>query len=215
MKMNPLPQKVKILIVDDHLMSRQGMKDMLREQNTFDPIISEAENGAEAINLMSKEPFDLVLLDLEMPKMNGFDTLNTLRVNGNESAIIIFSFHSEELLIQRILNEGANGYISKGVNVEDLVVGITRVLNGETYFEGIDQYRTTLGSEPDRNLTKRELQILKLIAEESTNLEIAESLCISVRTVEGHKKNLTDKLSVKGSVGLTKYALKYGIAKNA
>jgi DNA-binding NarL/FixJ family response regulator len=213
--MTSLAQKVKILIVDDHLMSRQGMKDMLREQNQIDPIISEAENGAEAINLISKEPFDLVLLDLEMPKMDGFSTLSALRENGNETAIIIFSFHSEELLIQRILDEGANGYISKGVNVEGLVIGITRVLNGETYFEGIDQHRASFDSELDKELTKRELQVLKLIAEESTNLEIAESLCISVRTVEGHKKNLTDKLNVKGSVGLTKYALKYGIAKNA
>ena len=212
--MNPLSKEVKILIVDDHLMSRQGMKDMLREQNTINPIISEAVNGAEAINMLSKEPFDLVLLDLEMPKMDSFTTLNTLRENGNNSAIIIFSFHSDELLIQRVLDEGANGYLSKGVDVENLVLAITRVLNGEIYFEGLEKIKTSFNSKPDKELTKRELQILKLIAEESTNIEIAESLCISIRTVEGHKKNLTDKLNAKGSVGLTKYALKYGIAKN-
>jgi DNA-binding NarL/FixJ family response regulator len=163
--MTSLAQKVKLLIVDDHLMPRQGMKDMLREQNQIDPIISEAENGAEAINLISKELFDLVLIDLEMPKMGGFSTLSALRENGNETAIIIFSFHSEELLIQRILDEGANGYISKGVNVEDLIIGITRVLNGETYFEGVDQHRATFDFELDKELTKRELQVLKLIAE--------------------------------------------------
>ena len=139
--MNSLAQKVKILIVDDHLMSRQGLKDMLRDQNTLYPIISEAENGAEAINLMSNEFFDLILLDLEMPKMDGLTTLCTLRENGNESPIIIFSFHSEEQLIQRILNDGANGFLSKGINVEELIIAITRVLNGELYFEGIDQHR--------------------------------------------------------------------------
>ncbi|NQY10260.1 MAG: response regulator, partial [Flavobacteriales bacterium] len=78
-------------------MSRQGMKDMLREKDQLDTIVSEAENGAEAISLMSNEVFDLVLLDLERPKMDGFATLSTLRDNGNETAIIIFSFHSDEL----------------------------------------------------------------------------------------------------------------------
>lgn len=211
--MNSLLKPVSILIVDDHILSRQGVRNMLLDQTDFTPMLTEAENGAEAINLVSTQHFDLVLMDLQMPKVDGCTALTTLRENGNETPIIILSFHGNELLMQRVLNAGANGFLSKGVTMEELMTGITHVLKGEPYFLGIElEDDTSFGL--NQNLTKREWQILKLIAEESTNLEIADSLCISVRTVEGHKKNLTDKLMVKGSVGLTKYALKHGIIKN-
>ena len=112
-----------------------------------------------------------------------------------------------------MINAGANGFMSKGISMEDLMIGVNSVLEGNQYFEGIIKKEDdSFGLSID--LTKREWQILKLIAQESANTEIADSLCISVRTVEGHKKNLTEKLGVKGSVGLTKYALKYGIVKN-
>lgn len=211
--MNSLGKNVKILIVDDHILSRQGMATMLCDLAEFNPVLTEAENGAEAINLLSQENYDLVLLDLQMPKMDGCTALTTLRENGNDTPIIMFSFHGDELLMQRLINAGANGFLSKGVSCEELMTGITEVLSGKSYFLGTDvENASQLGL--DNSLTKREHQILKLIAEESTNVEIADKLCISVRTVEGHKKNLTDKLMVKGSVGLTKYALKYGIIKN-
>lgn len=211
--MNALLKTVNILIVDDHVLARQGLRNMLQDQTDFSPVLTEAENGAEAINILSNQSFDLVLLDLQMPKMDGCTALTTLRENGNHTPIIIFSFHGDELLMQRVLNAGANGFLSKGVSIEELMLGVNLVLGGGSYFFGIDlEEDTKFGLTED--LTKREWQILKLIAEESTNTEIADALCISVRTVEGHKKNLTDKLSVKGSVGLTKYALKYGIVKN-
>lgn len=212
--MSSLVKKVKILIVDDHVLSRQGLKIMLLEQEEITPIIVEAENGAEAINLISKFKFDLVLLDLQMPKIDGFSALNTLRKKGNKTPIIIFSFHADELIIQRLENAEANGFLSKGMSPEELMQGISSVLKGESYFLGISKKVKAENFGPTIDLTKREWQILKLIAEESTNTEIAETLCISIRTVEGHKKNLTEKLDVKGSVGLTKYALKYGVIKN-
>jgi DNA-binding NarL/FixJ family response regulator len=187
---------------------------MLQEQSSFTPVLEEAANGAEALNLISNDDFDLVLLDLQMPKVDGFTVLTTLREKENGIPIIIFSFHGEEILVQRMLNAGANGYMSKGVSIEELLEGVDCVLNEGKYFNGVIHENNGFQVGRDEDLTKREWQILKLIAEESSNTEIAETLCISVRTVEGHKKNLTDKLNVKGSVGLTKYALKYGIVKN-
>lgn len=211
--MNTLSKKVKILIVDDHVLSRQGLKNMLTEQQENCPIIVEAENGAEAINILSQNKFDLVLLDLQMPKIDGFTTLTALREKGDQTPIIIFSFHVDELIVQRMLNAGANGFMSKGISMEDLMLGINSVIEGNHYFdEVIEKEDESFGL--TINLTKREWQILKLIAQESSNTEIADELFISVRTVEGHKKNLTEKLNVKGSVGLTKYAIKYGIVKN-
>lgn len=212
--MKSLVKKVKILIVDDHVLSRQGLKIMLLEQDRLLPTIVEAANGAEAINLITTSNFDLVLLDLQMPKIDGLSALNILRKKGNKTPIIVFSFHVDELVVQRTENAGANGFLSKGMSAEELMQGISSVLHGENYFLGINKKVEDKTFSLKVDLTKREWQILKLIAEESTNTQIAETLCISIRTVEGHKKNLTEKLDVKGSVGLTKYALKHGIIKN-
>jgi len=211
--MKSLPETVKILIVDDHVLSREGIGSMLRDQTEFTPVLSEAENGAEAIHLLSQTKYDLVLLDLQMPKIDGCATLTTLRENGDTTPIIVLSFHCDDLIMQRIMHAGANGFLSKGVSCEELIKGVTQVLSGASHFLGLDA-GNSLELKIDHTLTKRELQILKLIAEDLSNSEIAEALCISIRTIEGHKKNLTDKLMVKGSVGLTKYALKHGIIKN-
>lgn len=207
-------KKVKILIADDHVIARNGLRAMLEEQSEFTPELFETESGAGAIDLLSKEQFDVLLLDLEMPKVDGFKTLNMLRENGNSTPVIIFSFHNDEALVNRARNCGANGYLPKGVSVEELTHGILAVIEDKGFVNGSTD-KVEIDQDQSIRLTNRETEVLKLIAAERSNYEIADELGISVRTVEGHKKNLTDKLMVKGSVGLTKYAMKHGFVGNS
>ena len=208
-------KKIKILIVDDHLIARNGLRLMLEDQEEILFELEEAESGAQAIDVLSKEVFDIILLDLEMPKVDGFTTLSNVRENGVNTPIIIFSFYDDELIMHRAKNCGANGFLPKGVSTEELIKGIKSTLEKDTFYNGLKGKTQEIDKSESSRLTKREREVLKLIAEECSNIEIASILGISVRTVEGHKKNVIDTLLVKGSVGLTKYAIKHGIIRNS
>lgn len=209
---------VNILIADDHKMIRDGLRLMLSLQNKeFNFFITEATNGGEAIALCLKKDFDIVLLDYQMPKFNGDDVAQRIRIYKPKSKIIILSNYDERSFVQSSVSKGVSGYILKDINTEDLLTAIRTVLDGGTYFSAnvhgkifeekdqvpekdIKQLSRQLG------LSSREIEVLQLIANELTNEEIAQKLTISKRTVDTHRMNLLFKLRAKNTVGLIKFA---------
>jgi DNA-binding NarL/FixJ family response regulator len=208
---------VNILIADDQVIVRNGLRFMLEIQENFTPVIEEACNGAEVLDLVGKSDFDILLLDIQMPKMDGITTITKLREKGNKIPILVLSAMNEETIIRQVIEGGCDGFILKDAGSEELIRSIETILEGAPYFGnsisqillGKNKKSTHFGIESA--LTKREFQILQLIAMERSHDEIADELKISRRTVEGHKKNLTAKLNVRGSVGLVKYAINNGV----
>jgi len=214
-------KKINILLVDDHTLVREGIKNSLMAQD-FIEIIGEAKNGKEALEYLDKVMPDLVIMDVNMPVMNGVEATSKIKKKFPDLNIIILTMHNEEIQIKELLKSGASGYLLKSTNMAELLEAIELVTQGETYFarevaakmmdrfvKGKDKSNT---QDPDC-LTNRETEILKLIAEEFTNNEIAEQLFISPRTVDTHRRNLIQKLHAKNTAGLVRYAIRHKIAK--
>lgn len=209
---------VNILIADDHSMVRNGIKLMLHQQNYFVPNVTEASDGKEVIELAREQDFDVILLDISMPKIDGITIIRKLKAINKSIRILALTMHKEENIIKQVLEAGALGYILKSSGLEELVKAINTVKRNERYFSNEvaqilfeeKKIKKTL-SGIELNLSNREMQILSMIVKEFTNQEIAEELNISKRTIEGHRKTLMKKLNVKSSIGLVKYALKNGI----
>lgn len=206
---------IKILIADDHQMFREGMVSLLNNIEGFQ-ILGEASNGQEALDLVSKEDANIILMDYNMPNLTGLEALIKLRKQGDSIKIIMLTMHNKREIIQEVLKAGADGYLLKDSSREQLIEAITEVNNGKSYFVEdvknslIDSYRIPFENKVIR-LTPREKDILKLIIEELTTHEIAEKLFISSNTVETHRKNLMSKTGSKNGVGLVKFALNNGL----
>jgi DNA-binding NarL/FixJ family response regulator len=209
---------VNILVADDQVIVRNGLRFMLENQNDFIPVIQEANNGAEVLDLVFKNDYDILLLDIQMPKMDGITTISKLREKNYKIPILVISVMDDETIVRQVIENGCDGFILKDAGSEELMRSIETILSGTPYFGntisqvliGLNKKKISrLGLESE--LTKREFQILRLIAEERTLDEISKELKISRRTVEGHKKNLTAKLNVRSSVGLVKYAINSGV----
>jgi two-component system nitrate/nitrite response regulator NarL len=209
---------VNILIADDHVIVRSGLRFMLENQENFIPVIKEATNGMEVLDLVFKQDFDILLLDVQMPKMDGIATISNLREKNYTVPILVLSVMNDETIIRQVIENGCDGFILKDAGSEELIQAIETILGGAPYF-GNSISQILLGHTKDRKtrlglkseLTKREYQVLQLIAMERSNDEIANELEISRRTVEGHKKKLTMKLNVRSSIGLVKYAINNGV----
>lgn len=208
--------KYRIVIVEDHRILREGLRSLLASHSSLD-IVGEAENGLEAIRCVQQTKPDLVLMDLSMPKMDGLDAIREIKAQSPDTRIIILTVHKAEEYVFTGLKAGANGYLLKDSTYAELRVAVDHVLNGKTYLspgisekliesylEGRKTGRTESSSIP---LTNRERQILKLIAEGNRNKQVAEFLCISVKTVEKHRANLMKKLDLHNASELTAFAL--------
>ncbi|GAB2998364.1 response regulator transcription factor [uncultured Cyclobacterium sp.] len=195
--------KYKIAIVDDHQLFRDGIDSLLSMQENFEVVIS-AENGKDFLmKLKSGIQPDLLLLDLTMPEMNGFEVLNKLKKNYPKIKTIAISMHDDGNYIMQSIRGGAYGYLLKNTDAEELLLAIDTVLNGNKYFnKDISQRMINImsleGVSPKR-LSPKEMQILGLIAEGQTTKEIAHKLIISTRTVETHRNNMMKKLDVKNT----------------
>ena len=206
---------IKILIADDHQMFREGMVSLVNNIDGFQ-IVGEASCGQEALDLVTKTEVDIILMDYNMPNLTGLEALMQLRKQDNPVKVIMLTMHNKREIIQEVLKAGADGYLLKDSSREQLIDAITDVNNGDPYFVEdvknsiIDSYRTPFENKVIR-LTPREKDILKLIVEELTTLEIAEKLFISTNTVETHRKNLMSKTGAKNGVGLVKFALNNGL----
>ena len=206
----------KIVIAEDHTILRAGLRALLSGQNGLE-VIGEAGDGREAIRKVDTLQPDLLLIDLSMPKLNGIDAIREIKSQHPEIKIIVLTVHKSEEYIIAALQAGANGYMLKDASQNELLLAIDYVINGKTFLSPsisdkvVDAFLNTDKKDKPAavldNLTAREREILKLVAEGNTNKKIADHLCISLKTVEKHRSNLMKKLDLRNTAALTAYAI--------
>ncbi|MEJ2618975.1 MAG: response regulator transcription factor [Candidatus Thiodiazotropha sp.] len=213
--------KKRIIIAEDHNILRAGLKALLISNLQFE-VVGEADNGRDAIRRVIELKPDLVIMDLNMPGMNGMDAIREIKERDAEIKTLVLTVHNEEEYVLASLKAGANGYVLKDATQNELMTAAERVLSGKTYLSAeitekvVNSYLQTnnVNNEPLTRwdtVTQRERQILKLIAEGHTNKSMADYLCISVKTVEKHRANLMKKLDLHNVSALTTYALEKGL----
>ena len=212
--------KKQIFIVEDHRLFREGLKAMLSPSQEYE-IIGEAEDGLEAIRLIKKHKPDLVLLDLSMPRMNGFSVLREIKGAMPEVKILVLSIHESDQYVLQAFEARADGYAIKDSSREEFRIAIRSVLDGKKYIspgvagnvlEGYLDGRKTLKSKSALDtVTEREKEILKLLGEGYQNKEIAGLVHISVKTVEKHRANIMAKLDLHNAAALTAFAFEHGL----
>lgn len=213
-------QKYRLLIVEDHTLLRAGLSALLSQEADIE-IVGEAVNGRDAIQAVGVLSPHLVLMDLNMPGMNGIEAILDIKRRYPETRVLVLTIHKTEEYIHESLRAGADGYIIKDATHEELRVAIRSVLNGKSYLSPdisakvINGYLGTshasAGSLLWDSLTHREREVLKLVAEGHPNKFIAEYFCLSVKTVEKHRSNLMKKLDLHNTAMLTAYAIEKGL----
>jgi DNA-binding NarL/FixJ family response regulator len=212
--------KKQIFIVEDHRLFREGLKAMLSPGPEYE-IIGEAEDGLEAIRLIRKSKPDLVLLDLSMPRMNGFSVLREIKGAMPDVKILVLSIHESDQYVLQAFEAKADGYAIKDSSRQELQMAIRSVLEGKKYIspgitdhvlEGfLDGHKTLKSQSSIDTVTEREKEVLKLLGEGCQNKEIADLLNISVKTVEKHRANLMSKLDLHNAAALTAFAFEHGL----
>ncbi|NVM22604.1 MAG: response regulator transcription factor [Desulfobacterales bacterium] len=215
-----MQKKQRIVIAEDYAILREGLRSLLSTNPDFD-IVGEAEDGREAIRCVEKLAPDLVLLDLSMPRTSGMDAIKEIKRLCPETKILALTVHKAEEYVLAALQAGADGYVLKDATHAELLIALRSVLGGKRYLSPgiseslikgyLDGRRAAKPSSPWEALTQRERQVLKLIAEGYKNKEIADYLCISVKTVEKHRANLMKKLDLHNASALTSFAIKKGL----
>jgi DNA-binding NarL/FixJ family response regulator len=206
------------LVADDFPIVRSGLRKVLDAKPDLE-VVAEAEDGAEAVEKALKEDVDLVILDISMPRMTGIQAAAELHKRKPEIRVLILSMHDNEQFLFEALKAGASGYVLKSGADRDIVDAARAAMRGESFlYPGavsalVRDYLDRRGDEAKGfdPLTPRELEILKLIAEAHTSKEIAETLFISVKTVERHRANILEKLGMRDRVELTRYAIRRGL----
>ncbi|REL35602.1 response regulator [Thalassotalea euphylliae] len=205
---------IKVLLVDDHPIFREGLMFRL----SLDPeikVTNQAENGQQALTLLQHFEFDVVLMDINMPEMDGMYALELIREQQLDCKVIMLSMHDSKEYILSAMRHGANGYVLKDVPGDELISAIKKVASGKSYFsaEVTDILSQELTSEQRVSLTRREHLILRLVSQGLNDKRIAQELNISARTVETHKRNIKKKLGIESTIGLVRYAIDYGLDK--
>jgi len=208
-------EKIKIFIVDDHEIFRNGLK-LVFSKNQEIIIVGEAESGEDFLQKMESVEFDVVLMDIKMPGINGIETTKRAIAKDPNLKVLVLSTFGEEEFLHQIINVGAKGFSLKNVDKQTLFDAISLIYGNQNYFSPeLLPFFTNKYINPDKNekseliLTKRELEILELIGEGYSNDEIADKLFISKRTVDTHKNNLISKTGSKNIVSLLIYAIKH------
>ncbi|WP_027879253.1 response regulator transcription factor [Mesoflavibacter zeaxanthinifaciens] len=205
---------INIVIADDHEIVVEGLRSLLENEEEI-VIVGEAYDGEEVIPLLASNNVDVAVLDISMPKMDGVDLTKFIKTNYPHVKILILTMHNEIGFIRRIIEAGAHGYILKNKGKEELVRAIQALHSGNEYL-GEEVTKTLFSSIRNANvygeiqLTKREKEVLKLIASSYTTPKISERLNIAPSTVETHRRNLIEKTGVKNSKGLVKFAIENG-----
>jgi len=208
----------RLLIVDDHEMIRNGLRALLSDEE--DMMVADfATNGREAIAACDRQPIDVVLMDIMMPEMGGVEATGAISRRYPETRVLAVTINEQGRYIKEALKAGAAGYILKHSSREEIVNAIRTVASGRPHFSGevlsriSDEFARGGKLRDSPVLTSKEQHVLRLIALEFSNQEIAEHLDCGMRTVDTHKRNLIKKLGVKNVVGLVKYAMREGIVE--
>ncbi len=204
---------IKVLIADDHSIVRAGLRTLIKAEADLE-LIGEATGGVEAIEKVQLLHPDVLVLDLSMPDLDGLTVTRKLKDLKSTCSILILTVHEDEALLREAIKIGSAGYIIKHAADDELISAIRAVHRGEIYVHPkmirslirIDSNDEKPGREVHETLTGREEEVLKLIVQGYTNRQVADELSISVRTVEGHRANLTEKLGIRSRVELLRYA---------
>jgi two-component system response regulator NreC len=209
---------IKVLIADDHAIVRAGLRALLVEAADFE-LVGEAVGGYETIELVGKTNPDVLILDLSMPDLDGISVTRQIKPQFPDLKILILTLHEDEALLKEAIKAGAAGYILKRAAEAELISAIRVILHGDIYvdpsmlrglIEETPQPQVNQG-EQSEPLTRRETEVLRLIVEGYTNRQIGLELNISIRTVEGHRANIADKLGIHSRVELVRYARQHGL----
>lgn len=209
-------KKPLVLLVDDHALILEGIKFMLDGMSEIGGVYT-ASSGSEAIAFFEKTIFDICLLDIELPDLSGFELIEIIRNRYPNSRIVINTMHDEAWVVKRMIQMGVDGVILKSSDTDEIKFALKSVLDGKTYFcdefKKIKKRMRLNGDMPDYQslLTNRELDVLKAISSGMQTKEIAESLHVSVNTVESHRKSLFSKFEVRNAVELVLKAINNGI----
>ncbi len=214
------PDKLNILVTDDHTLFRRGTMMLLE---SFDEVgmVDDAENGKEALEKLEKGDFDLILLDLEMPVLDGWETAKKVVSKFPEVKIIMISMHDSLQIISDLIEIGVHSYLLKNADPDEVHKAIGSVTNNDFYYnqlvskalhKKVQKDGLNKGVARRADISPREIEILQLICQELTMKEIGEKLFVSEQTVHTHRKNLMKKTKAKNAVGLVKFAFQNGIA---
>lgn len=203
--------KIRIILADDHILFLQGIKTLL-ENNEIVEVLDMVNDGKELLDVLNILEPDLILLDVNMPKLNGLEALRKINMQHRGINIIMLSTYNDEHLIQKSREYGAKGYILKNTTKEELISSIQKVQDNETCFPEKVSKTTSEFEQKDSlikqyQLTKRELEILGFIKDGFTNQQIAGKLFLSIYTIETHRKNIMQKLGLKSPNGLVKFII--------
>jgi len=213
---------IKIILVDDHAIIRDGIRSLLREEENFQ-VVGEAGDGQQLLELLEQTAVDVVVLDLNMPNMDGFRTLAELQTLHPKVRVLVLSMLDHERYVAQALAAGATGYALKNSGRNELLYAIMAVASGEPFLctaigmnllNRLQKTNDSAANEPSKvesNLSKRELEVLSLIAEGLTNAEIADKLFTSRRTIETHRQNIIEKTQAKNTAALIKFAVSSGL----
>lgn len=208
--------KLRVLIVDDHPIVRQGISQLINQEPDFD-ICAQAGSAQEALDLLEKSTPDIMLVDISLDGVSGLELLKMIKSRHNKVPVLILSMHDESLYAERALRGGAKGYVMKQEATERVLIAIRQVLRGELYLsermQGKILQRVLNGDEgglsPIDLLSDRELEVFRLIGHGYATGDIARELMRSVKTVETHRAHLKDKLGLKNAAELTRFAVQW------
>ena len=208
--------KIKVLIADDHAVVRRGLKDILIDEFDIESV-KEASNGKEVLEELRKNAFDIVVLDLNLPDRNGYDLLIELKQRYPKLPILILSIHPEDQFALRLLKAGASGYINKQSAPDELLKAIRKVVSGGKYVSSslAEKLAFSLVTDsqklPHETLSAREYQVMCLIASGKPVKDVAQELCLSLKTVSTYRARILSKMEMENNAELTHYAIKNGL----
>lgn len=215
-------EKIRTLLVDDHKIVRDGIKFILNSDKGIE-VISEGSNGVEAIRFLEKNnDIDVILMDINMPELNGVDATEIIRKLYPKIRILALTMHTEESYILNMIKAGALGYVVKDTNADKLIYAVKTVASGKNYYSNsvtstIVNHLIHKPNQSDKDikptLSTREIEVIKLVAKGLTNNKIGESLKIGSRTVESHRRNVLKKLDLKNTAELINYVYRENIVE--
>lgn len=198
--------KTRILIADDHQIVANGVKAILDASKGFS-VLGTMADGNEVLAFLEKEPIDIVLMDINMPNMNGIECTRRLKEQFPDIKVIFLTMYNRKQFIRELLEVGADGCVLKNNSGTDLITAIERVVEGKTYFDQLNEFVDAPKALKEFKLGEREIEIIELISEGITSREIADRLFISEHTVKTHRKNIFRKVGVKDADALVNWAM--------
>ena len=211
---------VKILLVDDHQIMRDGLRSLIEKRPGLE-VVAEAENGRAAVKLTRRFRPDVIVMDINMPDLNGIDASRQIIAEFPGTKIIVFSMHTDHQFVAGALKAGVSGYLQKDSAFEELAQAIRTVVANQTYLSSkitgevvkdyVEKLVTGESAAPSTFLTAREREVAQLYAEGQTTRQIADRLNLSIKTIETHRRHIMEKLDITGIAELTKFAIREGL----